>query len=215
MRSDADFGELAPSPDALTLSSMEVAKLAHCGPDLRWDEDIARGIAEVRGLMAPRSRWRRLTPQGADGLFAGGTPVEEIALKGESWLFVATIGPAVEARVREHFDAGRYLDGVILDAAGSAGVEALCDAVERECAVGADSSRFSPGYCMWALGCQRRLLALLESEEIGVRLLPSMLMHPLKSVSGVVVRACREDLAIPEGVCESCDARGCARRGTI
>jgi cobalamin-dependent methionine synthase I len=150
-----------------------------------------------------------------DGLFEGGTPVEEIATGGECWAFVGTIGDDLEACVKEHFQAGEYLRGVLLDAAGSVAVEAVCDLVERACSGEDSSSRFSPGYCMWQLGSQSRLFDLLRPEEIGIGLLPSMLMRPLKSVSGLVVKADREDLVVPAEVCEQCDATGCARRGAI
>ena len=46
---------------------------------------------------------------------------------------------------------------------------------------------YSPGYCGWHISGQKKLFAFLHPEEIGIRLLDSFLMHPLKSVSGVFV----------------------------
>ena len=174
------------------------------------------GIAEGRALFAPRARWSALDPASMACLFTGETPVEAIAARGECWAFIATIGEPIESRVKEHFDQGRYLQAVILDAAGSVAVEAVCDLVERDCAGEGPSARFSPGYCMWRLENQTALFALLDPERIGIRLMPSMIMQPIKSVSGLVVRAgAEEDLIVPPEDCAQCEATGCGRRGAI
>ncbi len=208
--------ELSPPPHALTLDPREVARLAHCGPGRRWDEGIRAGIAEGRALIAPRARWSALDPASMACLFTGETPVEAIAGRGVCWAFVVTIGEAIEARVKGHFEQGRYLQAVILDAAGSVAVEAVCDLVERGCAGEGPSARFSPGYCMWRLENQKTLFALLRPEQIGIRLMSSMIMQPLKSVSGLVVRAgAEEDLIVRPEDCAQCEATGCARWGAI
>jgi len=217
MRSDARaIQELSPPPHALALDPREVARLAHCGPGPKWEEEIGAGIAEGRALIAPRALWSALDPASMAGLFIGGTPVEAIARRGTCWAFAATIGDEIEARVKGHFGKGRYLQAVILDAAGSVAVEAVCDLVERNCAGEGPSARFSPGYCMWRLENQTALFALLHPEQIGVRLMSSMIMQPIKSVTGLVVRAGAEkDLIVPAEDCAQCEATGCARRGAI
>jgi len=216
MRSDDGRPERIYSPNTLAIPAGEVGRIAQCGPNPRWQAILEAGIAEARSLLSPKARFRPLPPAAIEGLFrGGGTPVEPIIRRGRAWAFVATIGPLLERRVVERFDAGRYLEGLILDAAGSTAAEALGDLLERECAGRAPSTRFSPGYCGWRLEGQRSLFSFLTPEEIGVRLLPSMLMHPLKSISGVVVQAPAERLRVPEETCSSCEARGCARRGAI
>lgn len=215
MRSETACTEISPSPGALDLPPLEVRRLASVGPDGRWEETIAAEISEARSLVSPRARFRPLDRETMDGLFAGPTPVEAIAQRGRSWVFVATIGPSLESRVRERMGRGDLLEGVILDSCGSVAVEAICGMVERACAGGGSSARFSPGYCMWRLEGQRRVFDLLRPEDLGIRLMPSMLMHPLKSVSGVVVQAPSEELLVPDEICDQCDARGCTRRGVI
>ena len=208
--------ELTAPPQELALDPREVARLAHCGPQARWEDDIHAGVAELRALIAPRARWSALDSASLGGLFAGETPVEAIALRGECWAFAATIGGAIEARIKGHFEQGRYLQAVILDAAGSVAVEAVCDLVERRCAGEGPSARFSPGYCMWRLENQKALFALLHPDHMGVRLLPSMIMQPIKSVTGLVVRAVsQKDLNVAPEDCSQCEAAGCVRRGTI
>ena len=71
----------------------------------------------------------------------------------------------------------------IWDAAGTAAVEAFCDAL---CArLGPGPSRFSPGYGDLPLACQREILELLGAASIGVGLTDSLLMTPTKSVTAI------------------------------
>jgi len=203
--------ELAFDGATLDLSPRGVAKLAACEPSERFSDAIGAAIVEARGLCRPRGRFRELPADGVAALFPEPTPVAEIVRAGARWAFVATIGAALERRVREIFEAHAFLEAVLLDAAGSLAAEALAAAVERECAGTRNATRFSPGYCHWSMHGQRALFAALSPEEIGVTLLPSMLMSPLKSVSGVVVAAAEEALLVPKEACGACDAR-CERR---
>ena len=189
--------DLAPDPAALVIEPREVARLSACGSGDGVPEAIAAAIAEARTLCCPRGRCCGLADENVAALFPEPTPVAEIVRAGVRWAFVATIGAALEAR--------------LLDAAGSVAADALAAQIERECALQNSSARFSPGYCHWSLRGQEALLAALASQEIGVTLLPSMLMSPLKSVSGVVVAAEAEALLVPREACGTCDAR-CERR---
>jgi cobalamin-dependent methionine synthase I len=44
---------------------------------------------------------------------------------------------------------------------------------------------FSPGYCDWPITEQKKLFALLDSQEVDVELNDSCLMTPRKSISGI------------------------------
>ncbi|MCB9851441.1 MAG: hypothetical protein H6817_12135 [Phycisphaerales bacterium] len=106
--------------------------------------------------------------------------------------FVVTIGDELERVSREMMADGDALEGYILDALGSVAVEAcaerLADEVLREVMpLGWQvTNRFSPGYCTWATSEQRLLFDVLGGSPAGVSLTPSGLMHPLKSISGVI-----------------------------
>jgi hypothetical protein len=208
-------GELCWDAAALEMSAREVARLAQTGPSGRWDDAIAHAIDEARRWAQPRGRWRRLqSDQDAARMFpGGGTPVAAIAAASEQlWGFAVTIGSALEERVRAAFDAAELLDAVLLDAAGSVACEAACDLLQAAVCPQGTSERYSPGYCHWSVQGQRHMFSLVEPDRVGVELLASMLMRPLKSVTGVVVRASAETLRVPVEVCARCDARGCTRR---
>jgi hypothetical protein len=200
------------SASDLEIPLREVARLARCEPWRRWESSVKEAIDEAREILEPRARTLAVQQADLGRLFEKDTPVETIAHAGRCWLFIATIGPVLESRVSERMRNNELLESVLLDAAGSTAVEAVCDEVQKEIAAGEDSERFSPGYCSWSLEAQRGLFGLLHPLEIGVELLPSMLMQPLKSVSGMVVCAPKEQLEVPARICATCDAQGCARR---
>ena len=103
-----------------------------------------------------------------------------------------TIGPALEEEISGRSARGKLLDALVLDALGSAAAEAAADALNLEiCAVARSrgleaAPRVSPGYGDWDTACQPRLLALLPTKELGIRLTPGAMMVPRKSVSFAV-----------------------------
>jgi hypothetical protein len=137
-------------------------------------------------------------------------------------LFVATLGEALPARIRDLFDEGALAEAWMLDAVASAGADLLAlrlaeryrqALVER----GMSHARvlpYSPGYCGWPTRGQRPLFDALRPEEIGVTLNDSCLMTPIKTVSGVLVAGpgevhkFRPDFPF----CDDCRTHECGRR---
>ena len=172
--------------------------------DELWDEAV--------GLLEPRGVWRLV-----DGAVAAGTgmpePGDQVAVG------VCTIGSALEDASAERAGRGSLLDALVLDAIGSAAAEAAADALnlliceaaaarEREAA-----PRVSPGYGGWDTVCQARLLALLPTGDLGVRLTSGSMMVPRKSVSfaaSLVVRAAVR--AHPGEKCARCGLLHCRHR---
>jgi len=89
--------------------------------------------------------------------------------------------------------AGDASGALLLDAIGSAAAEAAADALGSRIAGGAavgdvgelalSPCRVSPGYGDWPLSAQEAIFARLPHGELGVRLLPSLLMVPRKSIT--------------------------------
>ncbi len=107
-------------------------------------------------------------------------------------VFVCTAGEAVTREARSFFSRGDPLKGYLYDIVGSVCVEKAADLLEAEAQkeVGAwemhISRRLSPGYCGWHVSEQRRLFSLLPKDFCGIRVSASSLMHPIKSVSGII-----------------------------
>jgi hypothetical protein len=137
-------------------------------------------------------------------------------------LFVATLGEALPARIRQLFDEDALAEGWMLDAVASAGADLLADRLAQRYRRkleerGRDRARvlpYSPGYCGWPTRGQRPLFDALRPEEIGVTLNDSCLMSPIKTVSGVLVAGpgevhkFRPDFPF----CDDCRTHECGRR---
>jgi cobalamin-dependent methionine synthase I len=82
----------------------------------------------------------------------------------------------------------------MLDAVGSEAVEAAADAlmekmdeeINRAAGPHTLTGRFSPGYGDWDIREQHLIFRLLEGEKVRIKMTPSCLMVPRKSISFIV-----------------------------
>ena len=164
---------------------------------------IARAVQdEAEGLLrAVRPRYvYRLFPveRGQSGVVLQGSGVtlpgsmagRMLARCGQAALLACTLGAGFEARLRA-VQARDMARAVILDACGSALVEAGCDRAEREIASRYPghylTDRFSPGYGDLPLEVQNAISTALDApRRLGVQVTPSLLMNPSKSVTAVI-----------------------------
>ncbi len=132
-------------------------------------------------------------------------------------VFVATIGDEISKRGAQAREQGDSFAEWVIDAFGSWAAESATDAVmkrvQRHASQGeALTLRYSPGYCGMAMDQQQTLFKLVSAEAVGVRLLPSMLMYPLKSVSGIVGLGSKDKVSTYRAPCDHCDRVGCHMR---
>ncbi len=106
---------------------------------------------------------------------------------------VATIGPALEERVRDLHNERQTLKAYMLDSAGVVALGAVgeairCLAEETASNLGwGVSPSLSPGSLVgWPLRGQRELCALLPLETLGVELNSHCVLEPHKSASGII-----------------------------
>ncbi len=124
------------------------------------------------------------------------TPLEQVLEEAVSLaLFAVTLGAEVSNRISGLFDAGQLAEGYLLDQMASFAADELAQIAARRfevdtgTALGAAVLPYSPGYCGWNVTGQRALFAHLDPRELGITLNDSCLMHPVKSVSGILVLA--------------------------
>ena len=131
-----------------------------------------------------------------DGGNEENTPLEQVLEEAVSLaLFAVTLGREISNRIGGLFDKGELAEGYILDQMASFAADELAQNAARRfeaetgAAPGTAVLPYSPGYCGWNVTGQRALFARLEPGELGLTLNESCLMHPVKSVSGVLVLA--------------------------
>jgi len=78
---------------------------------------------------------------------------------------------------------------------------------EAEFNVGKMSNRYSPGYCNWNVAEQHKLFKLLPKDFCGVSLTESVLMQPIKSISGFI--GVGEKIKYHHYKCKFCTQKQC------
>jgi hypothetical protein len=152
-------------------------------PAARIEGLLDKVVGEARQFVRARGAFVRLPVDRAAEV--GLEKIDAAALV----VGLVTAGERIEQRVAELLRERAATEALLLDAAGSAAVEEAADRLGGM--ISGDESgearhvscRISPGYGRWPIHAQAALFALLPHRELGVSLLPSMLMVPRKSIS--------------------------------
>jgi hypothetical protein len=132
--------------------------------------------------------------------------------------FVVTVGDEIERLSDEQLRRGSRLEGYVLNSIGSAAADAAVDALadiiyfEEANPEEALTPPFSPGYCGLPLEEQISVFAIVNAKAVGVRLLPTMIMQPLKSISGLIGIGISDDVEAHGVPCQWCDLTTCVMR---
>jgi hypothetical protein len=106
--------------------------------------------------------------------------------------FLCTAGNGLALKSRKEMSEGDLLKGYIYDIVGSWIVESAADLMQNrlEASMACDNrritNRYSPGCCGWDVVEQHKLFNLFPYNFCEIRLTPSALMDPVKSVSGLI-----------------------------
>ncbi|SDG58303.1 Vitamin B12 dependent methionine synthase, activation domain [Selenomonas sp. WCT3] len=134
-----------------------------------------------------------------------------------------TVGETIEETVTQRFEEGQYASSVLLDAAATAAVEQVADAMEKAIRPKAAAKgygmrwRFSPGYGDWPIEQQPELIRLTGAANIGIQLSSSMMLIPRKSITAII-GLYKEDKSKPEAAvthkkgCAACPKTDCPSR---
>jgi hypothetical protein len=127
-------------------------------------------------------------------------------------IFACTIGDAV-SNWASRLIKEDALKGYIADVAASAMAEKTAgkiqDTIEEFSRGQAEyiSNRYSPGYCGWSVADQHLLFSLLPDNFCGITLNDAALMHPIKSVSGII--GIGKEVVKNPYQCNICDITDC------
>ena len=187
IRGMLSFSEISVSDEELS---------ARLGRKVSADEEsVKKAIADISCVSNPTFVATRvkISEVKEDNVVFDGFSVFSASLSryfsgaSESFMFVATLGVEVDRLIAKK-RALSVSDGFIYDAVASAMIEAVCDALEKRITAGEETkNRFSPGYADCPISAQKDFFKILRADKyIGVKLLDSMLMSPMKSVSAFI-----------------------------
>ena len=182
-------------------------------------------LAQPRGLIEDFDACGFSGLYNGCGLNAPDGPVPSIAARADAIaLMAATMGEALAEKCRELFAQGSAALGYMLNVVNSAGADRLG---RQMCRLFLERLRseprevknlkvqyYSPGHCGWHISGQEKLLEALHPDEIGLSLTAHWVMHPLKSISGVLAAAPIEVHRFERNfsVCPQCRERKCVER---
>ena len=160
-----------------------------------------------------------------EGLNDNETPINEIFRKADVLsLFALTIGEDVTVKIQQLFRSNQFLLASFFDTAASVGTDKVADVVENYfyeqlCREGRISNntkvmQYYPGYCGWHLSGQKKIFKFLNPGKIGITLLKSFIMKPLKSISGLLIAGDKEIHIFKDAFsfCSQCDTHYCQKR---
>lgn len=187
--------------------------------------DVFLRLCRPRGIISEVATSEFVEVYRGEGLNEKKTPLDEIFKEADYLaLFAVTLGQEVTDKINELFEKNEFALGSMLDSAASVGSEKAAEMLQNrylrllsdmgKVTSGKAALRFSPGYCGWHMSGQKRLFEFLRPEEIGIRLLDSFLMKPLKSISGVIVVGDKDIFAFEDSYpfCRECKTRSCRDR---
>jgi hypothetical protein len=132
-------------------------------------------------------------------------------------VFVCTAGPEISKLASEYNKKGHTVHAYIADSLGSIVVEHAMDMIQEQLKFMMEqqglkiTNRYSPGYCGWELKEQAKLFELLPEHFCDISLSDSMLMKPIKSVSGII--GIGKDVTYDHYTCNYCKDVNCLYRG--
>jgi hypothetical protein len=152
-----------------------------------------------------------------DTAFATGPIVTKQLEKASSVaVFACTVGKEVSEWASAVNKKGNPINSYIIDSLGSIAVEQAMDLIQAKLKENMAkkgllvTNRYSPGYCGWETQEQKNLFGLIPESFCGISLTESMLMKPIKSVSGVV--GIGKEVRLRKYSCNFCSDTHCIYR---
>jgi hypothetical protein len=130
--------------------------------------------------------------------------------------FMITAGEGITSWSQKELTQGDPMEGYIIDLIGSEIVVAALDRMQDDLAGKMKSAgfkitnRYSPGDCGWPVTDQQKLFSLFPKDFCGISLSESSLMHPIKSVSGII--GIGKHVRKTAYACDLCELETCVYR---
>lgn len=179
--------------------------------DLRSHLELRYGYVLTDGFVGEKGC---VTLQGVD--FITGPVIASAMKNADKYaLFVCTIGSGFDEYINKIKEEDDILRMFVADAVGSVLAECTVDLLISKLKSSANaqgwniSNNYSPGYCSWSLTDQRKLFSFFPEGITGISLNDSCLMHPVKSVSGII--AVGQNVVKKPYACAICNQESCIK----
>ena len=182
-------------------------------------------LAEARGVIDDFEASRFPDIYEGKDANAPDCPIPSIVALAESTaLMAATMGDTLALKSDALFKEGRAALGYMLNVVSSVGADRLGRVMCRIFSEHLRSGRrevknlkvqyYCPGHCGWHISGQDNLFAALHPDEIGISLNEHRVMHPFKSISGILVAApiSVHDFRRNFSFCPQCKEHKCIER---
>lgn len=146
----------------------------------------------------------------------GKTIAKELRNSDKIILFICTAGKTISDLSGNLLLGENPVLGYVYDVLGSLIVEAAMDQIHQKLKEQSSNAgllvtnRYSPGYCKWNLSDQHKLFSFFPENCCGIHLTDSALMHPIKSVSGII--GIGKEVKFREYTCDLCNLTECFYR---
>jgi len=197
---------------------------AKSAPAPRVAQRIASIVEQARRSLRPRGTYAvyAVTHRTAHSLKLDATTIsgnigEYLEHAERVAVFAVSVGSEISRLSESAAKSGDTFSAWAMDAVGSWAVEEAADAlmvrIRRHLQDGQELTlRYSPGYCGMDISQQQNLFQLIQADSVGVTLMPSMLMQPLKSISGLVGLTPKDAVNSYHSPCDLCPRTGCHMR---
>ena len=205
------------------ISDDEAVSLLELGDDFK--DEVKDVLREFKSVVKPEGSYMIYDSfQLQDNLFVVddvefhcGTKIVK-ALTGSECIavVVATVGSGVDSLIKKYNGVYDFLKAYWCDKLSNWVLDKLMtylindirdEAKERGMQV---TSNWGPGYCGWNIKEQKNLLSLCDASCLGITLSSSMIMNPVKSISGVV--GIGHNVVFKKSGCSDCNLHKCAYR---
>ena len=180
------------------LNKLERRALAYLGfrgeADREQTEMIRKAIADTRRFARPQFVYRffALVDKGdrlETDIEIGYPSLQNMLRKGNSesiCILVSTLGPGIDNRL-EKLRQTDMPAMVLMDACANSLIEEETDAFQERLGLQSSTFRYAPGYGDVPLSLQRQIFDLMpEISKIGIELDTCNMMHPFKSMTGLI-----------------------------
>lgn len=207
----------------IIISETEAETLLELGHDFK--EDLEEVVKLFSDTVNPRGSFRIYD---SFELFENGFIIEGVkfnsgkkiakALYGSERIAVilATAGNEVETIIKKYNEDYDFIKSYWCDKLSNMILDKLMLKLIEEIRISSlndgmlITSNWGPGYCGWSIEEQFPLLSLSDAEELGITLSSSMLMNPVKSISGVI--GIGKNVVFRKSGCGDCNLHKCAYR---